>query len=354
MSLNPVKVGSGAATLTPTPGADATQNTEATPQTSGAAAFFKGIGKKMASAAKAIGQGISNLAPKHKPTAESLSPGSKAAFSNLRVLLKERDKLEKVDNPTPAQQTRLDELKDEVKTARREVVKHMKEQLKNGPLYAAAQNEANKHILDNPPGKFYSSDPASTVFQAMHDICLDPKRIEEIVKKGMKTEEAVSIFLYTQGAFAGINRELRGGAPGDFIQQVTKNVNSGLARLPPYEEPVYRVVNLPASVDNQYQVGATVSDRGMLSTTCNPDFDVWGGGNSHVISIVGQGDSAGRDVSWLSESPGEKEVLFPPGTEFVVKQRDQAATPQVIGKQANGEDQFDSQVGLLLVQKPKK
>jgi hypothetical protein len=348
MSLEPLKV--GAASVGPMP---TTQDTEATTgtQRSGAATFFKEIGKKMASVAKSIGEGIAALAPKHKPTSESLSPGSKAAFAELRDLMKKADKLERLDNPTPTQQAKLQEVKADLKAARAEVKQHLKEQFFNGGLYAAAQSETNKTILES--AKFPSSDPAQTLEDALSFV-LTPDRIEGIVKSGMKIDEAVSIFVYSQGAYSAINKELRGGAPSEFMQALTDKVTSGLARLPPFEEPVYRIVTLPPSVDKQYQEGATVSDKGLLSTTFNVDFDLFGGGTSHVLSIVGHGESAGRDISWLAETPGEKEVLFPPGTEFVVKQRDQAEMPQVIGKMSDGKtDKYDSQVGILLVQKPK-
>jgi hypothetical protein len=353
MSLNPVKVGTTPVNTQPTPTQDTAVTTDTTTQKSGAATFFKGIGKAMASVVKSIGEGIANLAPKHKPTSESLSPGSKAAFAEYRALLKKQDKLEKLENPTPAQQAKLQEVKDELKAARAEVKQHLKNQFYNSPLYLAAQNEPNKTILNDSKNGYDSSDPAESLRTALGNILGSPKKFDALMKSGLKIDQAVAINLYSDGAYSGINRELRSGKPGDFIQQVAASVTAGLARLPPFEEPVYRVVSLPPFIDKQYHEGATVSDTGLLSTTYNVDFDLFGGGTSHVLSIVGHGDSAGRDISWISQSPHEKEVLFPPGTEFVVKQRDQAEMPAVIGKTPDGRDKFDSTVGLLLVQKPK-
>lgn len=352
MPLNPVKVGTPNIGTTPVD-TGTTQGTEDTGRTqkSGAATFFKGIGKAMANVVKSIGEGISNLAPKHKPSSESLSPGSKAAFANFRELLKKQDKLEKLDNPTPSQQAKLQEVKDEIKAARDEVRQHLRNQFFNGELYAAAQNEPNKSILASKD--FKSTDPAATVKDALNYVLMASSKVDKIIASGLKIDEAVGIHLYTQGAYSGINKELRGGTPSPFIQELANKVTSGLARLPPYEEPVYRVVSFPPSVDRNYHEGATVADPGLMSTTYNVDFDFLGGGTSHVLSIVGHGDSAGRDIAWLSETPGEKEVLFPPGTQFVVKQRDQAEMPNVVGSQPDGTPIYDSQVGILLVQKPK-
>lgn len=353
MPIEPAKVG-GLTVPTPPPpqgGADQTSRTKGGRPIDGApVAFFKEAGRKITDAFKALGQGISNLAPKHSPTSDKLSKEAKAAFADHRAAAAEVERLEKAGNLTDVQKTELKQAKADLATARKEAVKHLKQEFFASKLYQRAQDEPDKGIFNNPP-KFVSTDPAESLHDAAIMILGSPSKIDTILKKGLTIEQAVSMYIYTQGAYSGINKELRGGAPGEFIQRLEKSVTTGLEKLPPFTGPLYRIVSLPDTVDKNYQEGATVSDKAILSSTFNVDFDLFGGGTSHVLTIVGSEKSAGRDVSWLSESAHEKEVIFPPGTQFKVIQRDQAEMPQVIKTQPDGTQVFDSQVGLLLVQK---
>lgn len=59
-------------------------------------------------------------------------------------------------------------------------------------------------------------------------------------------------------------------------------------------------------------------------------------------------------MSWLSASPDDMGMPFPQGAGLVVRQRDQAEMPKVIGKSDDRKDRFDSTGGILQHQKPKQ
>ncbi|WP_231990116.1 ADP-ribosyltransferase [Mycobacterium sp. 852002-51971_SCH5477799-a] len=124
---------------------------------------------------------------------------------------------------------------------------------------------------------------------------------------------------YTGPGYLDLNNALRGGEM-DASQQVRiEAVKTALAKLPPYEGPVIRGTNLPPEVLARYRPGEVITEDAFLSTTTNagvarsPTFA--GNVEFRILS------KSGRDISPFSLFPGEREVLFPPGTKFYVSSK---------------------------------
>lgn len=124
---------------------------------------------------------------------------------------------------------------------------------------------------------------------------------------------------YTGPGYLDLNNALRGGEVDASQQARIEAVKTALAKLPPYEGPVIRGTNLPAEVLARYRPGEVITEDAFLSTTTNagvarsPTFA--GNVEFRILS------KSGRDISPFSVFPGEREILFPPGTKFYVSSR---------------------------------
>ena len=67
--------------------------------------------------------------------------------------------------------------------------------------------------------------------------------------------------------------------------------------------------------------GSIISEKGILSTSTKPN--VWGGKVTLKIT-VGKGVK-GLPAKKFSQSPGEFEVLLPPGTKFLVQKTEKSS-----------------------------
>lgn len=121
--------------------------------------------------------------------------------------------------------------------------------------------------------------------------------------------------------FRIVNRALRGDDPAALGEAapLIRATASALNQLPAYQGRVYRVTDLPPDVASSLVPGATYSDPGFLSTSTNNPLDRGRGGDPFVFVI--DATTHGHDISGLSGFPGEAEVLFTPGTPFVVQSR---------------------------------
>lgn len=97
-------------------------------------------------------------------------------------------------------------------------------------------------------------------------------------------------------------------------------MNQALGKLPDHQGPVVRHTNLPEQELARYQPGQTVVETGFTSTTKNPNgaSALFEGGSNVEFQIISK---TGKDVSGLSKSPEEMEVLFRSGTPFACTQR---------------------------------
>ncbi len=109
------------------------------------------------------------------------------------------------------------------------------------------------------------------------------------------------------------------------IQEAVDLATSGMSKIDPTAgRTTYAGVDLPASILDRYQVGASVADPGFRSSSLNPDVaeafrmrSAPEGGNT-LFTIKG---SSGVDVLPLSQYPREGEILFRPGVDMRVVDR---------------------------------
>lgn len=145
---------------------------------------------------------------------------------------------------------------------------------------------------------------------------------EEAHKKmfaDLTDDEASAIIGYSTNLYPGFNSPLRKG-----IQQLaadeaalTKLAVSGLNKMPAFTGQVYRHgQNFPGYAQLN-RVGGVVSDMAFVSTAREQKGCVSAAEYHEVLEVIVS--QSGRDVSPLSAfGKGEAEVLFKPGTRFVV------------------------------------
>ncbi len=135
----------------------------------------------------------------------------------------------------------------------------------------------------------------------------------------LHTDDLGALADYTGPGYLDLNNALRGGEVDASQLARIEAVKTALAKLPPYEGPVIRGTNLPPEVLARYQPGEVITEDAFLSTTTNagvarsPTF--MGNVEFRILS------KTGRDISPFSIFPGEREILFPPGTKFYVSSK---------------------------------
>ncbi|WP_394830826.1 ADP-ribosyltransferase domain-containing protein [Pendulispora rubella] len=112
-----------------------------------------------------------------------------------------------------------------------------------------------------------------------------------------------------------INRALRtkDTAQLEILDAYIDLLKSGLAKMPPFEGTVHRVMNgiYPHEVKAMFEVGGTWSDRGFLSTSHGKSLD-------HAqVTISIEKTRSGKMVESVNPYP-EREVIFPPDAKFKV------------------------------------
>lgn len=125
-----------------------------------------------------------------------------------------------------------------------------------------------------------------------------------------------NITYYTGGGYHDINKTMRTGkptskSPGSVIGKAI--IDKGM------DLPVGMMLSRKHDVDSdsllsEIKVGQVVADKGVLSTSTNPE--VWSG-KAEWKMTVGPGVK-GLPVDYVSSSPGEKEVLLPPNQRLLV------------------------------------
>jgi hypothetical protein len=139
---------------------------------------------------------------------------------------------------------------------------------------------------------------------------------------GMTTIEKVAVYGYTTSDYGYLNRGLReagglGNVQHDGLKSYAQHAVNGLAKLPdatPDPGKSYKTVERGisgfAGIAERYQAGKTVTEHAFTSTSEGRGYD---GDWQFTIK-----SSHGKDVSGLSKYGSEKEILFPPGTQFQV------------------------------------
>lgn len=161
--------------------------------------------------------------------------------------------------------------------------------------------------------KFLSGLSATWSCLKANGVALDDPRVQLL-----EDHEMIALNEYTEQSFFAFNGDLRSGNPSASTTAQCDAMLSGLAKLPDFTGTCHRGVSLPKNSDQQHRVNMTVSDLAFTSTSSSTDQAFAG---THQIAIQ---SSHGKDISFLSSREHEKEVLFPPGTQFRVLSRDGA------------------------------
>lgn len=126
--------------------------------------------------------------------------------------------------------------------------------------------------------------------------------------------EAAHIIAYSGSHYRPVNAQLREGVMTEQQWGFAKALNNALDKLPAYDGVTYRKATIEEQFAKNYKAGMIVEERGFTSSSKNSS--VWSG--SLQFEIHGKN---GRDISKLSSSPGESEVLFKSGSRFRVTSR---------------------------------
>ena len=174
-----------------------------------------------------------------------------------------------------------------------------------------------------------------------------------MAKHGLTKTEAAAIHAYTKniyyenmnGALRAVNRNgkpdvsdaaaLEAAGIDDDLATLIASAVSGMKKLPPSQtsetvfEGLGRNDSVPEEFLEAYQEGATVGISAFFSATVSSNtVKDWWDRTDHMLCITQRVNGNGRDVSAFSEFENEREVLFLPGTQFMVLARtEQTLTP---------------------------
>jgi hypothetical protein len=148
--------------------------------------------------------------------------------------------------------------------------------------------------------------------------------------KNVKDENLVGLYLYSMEGAPGltyreVNQALRNGTPKEQAKllPLAKAVAGALADLAPFKGNVFRGAQLTAEQLARYTPGATVTEPSFTSTSVDSkvakrfatEAKLPPGKTPVVFTFESKG--GGRELPF-SRFPGEKEVLFSPGSAFQV------------------------------------
>jgi hypothetical protein len=181
-------------------------------------------------------------------------------------------------------------------------------------------------------------------------ICERPEFHNIVEKCKLTADEVAVLFLYTTNSYKLLNKVLRGielsqaeknqmEQWGDFdtckkmCKQMAEVLTTAMEKLPPpFEEITYRGVNMrfvsPAML-KQYQAlePSTFTIEAPMSTSTNGVMNSFileahgkntNNGLGLIIITLGKKFTSGRNLSVFSQHPNESEILFPPGTTFLI------------------------------------
>jgi hypothetical protein len=171
---------------------------------------------------------------------------------------------------------------------------------------------------------------------------------------GLTRKEAAAIHAYTRNeyyrtmnsALRIVNREgdvdtssatalKKAGITDDGLAELIAATVSGMKKLPPDQKnpsvffALGRNDSIPEEFLQPYAQGATITMGPFYSSTVSmPTVEGWWDNSDHFLSVLQTVNGNGRDISAFSQFPTEKEVLFMPGTRFMVLGRtEQTETP---------------------------
>ena len=173
---------------------------------------------------------------------------------------------------------------------------------------------------------------------------LRPQAKSLVNQYNLTKKEAAAIHAYTRNEFyRDMNAALRAvnkdgnvdassaaalkqaGITDDGLAEMIAATVSGMKKLPPdqTDSSVFLALGRNDSVPEEflepYAQGASITMGPFYSSTVSmPTVEGWWDGSDHFLSVLQNVNGNGRDISAFSEFPNEKEVLFMPGTRFMV------------------------------------
>lgn len=135
---------------------------------------------------------------------------------------------------------------------------------------------------------------------------------------GMTLAQKTALFAYTGDAYAEINTALRkhDTEKVEMLRPLIDRTVEALDTLPSYSGKVYRGAEMPQAFFDEHKPGAKVTYDAFTSTSTKSLLSFKG--NTEIMIDALPEDSAGKDIQKFSKFPHEKEILFPPGTDFIV------------------------------------
>lgn len=173
---------------------------------------------------------------------------------------------------------------------------------------------------------------------------LRPEAKSLVNQYNLTKTEAAAIHAYTRNEFyRDMNAALRvvnkdgnvdassaaalkqAGITDDGLAEMIAATVSGMKKLPPDQTDTSvflalgRNDSVPEEFFEPYAQGASITMGPFYSSTVSmPTVEGWWDGSDHFLSVLQNVNGNGRDISAFSEFPNEKEVLFMPGTRFMV------------------------------------
>ena len=178
-------------------------------------------------------------------------------------------------------------------------------------------------LAGGPPKEALSLKPAKEVMGPDYNRFLaeGEKAVEAFGegRKGLTDEHLSTLYGYSARdpawGHAPVNRVLWGLASLEEAQRLIPAIvamDAGLSVLPDHEGWVMRGTDLPEDIALQYVVGGVVTEKAFTSSTFGgKSYD-----GKYKFRILSK---HGKRIDFLSKFPQEKEVLFRPATNFVVK-----------------------------------
>jgi hypothetical protein len=202
----------------------------------------------------------------------------------------------------------------------------------------------------------------STEVQDAYYSILRPDAIALAKANNLTMKEAAAIHAYTRNEYyRDMNAALRvvnkdgnidtssaaalknAGITDDGLAEMIAATVSGMKKLPADQTDggvflaLGRNDSIPEEFLEPYAQGASITMGPFYSSTVSmPTVEGWWDGSDHFLSVLQNVNGNGRDISAFSEFPNEKEVLFMPGTRFIILGRTERTetplgTPGLLG-----------------------
>ena len=198
---------------------------------------------------------------------------------------------------------------------------------------ASQTRESTQFTKNNVVDLTRYKDADATTFQRMKDeMKANSFNYDQLRKKidalpgvpaGIDKNELVAIRLYTSSAYRKVNQALRTRDPATLpaMESIIKAASSGLNKLPAAPCNAKRGTGLPDNILKALEKDTQFIECAFLSTTYG-DIPLT---FRKDITFEIESDRCAK-IDWMSEFPNEKEVLFPPGSEFYVTDRQEVTS----------------------------